>query len=188
MFISRGSGYLGIHLQDLNEDLAAYFGVKADEGVLILTVETESPAKKAGLKAGDVIIKLDKKEVSNPKDIKKILSDFEAGDKIEIAVVRHKKKKMVEAVLGKRAGHREIRIFKGIGDKKYFKMPHFYFEEPFSHFEIPEFEIPEIELPDFDELEVIWEDKIRRKLDKKLKRLKDILVNKLRPVLEFISI
>ena len=66
--IFRSGGYLGIVLQELNADLAPYFSVKAGEGVLIVRVEKDTPAEKAGLKAGDVIVQMGEKTVKDADD------------------------------------------------------------------------------------------------------------------------
>ncbi|HLP48461.1 MAG TPA: PDZ domain-containing protein [Candidatus Kapabacteria bacterium] len=98
-FKSRGA-FLGVNLQSLeNKDLAEYFGVKADGGALVLKIDENSPAEKAGFKAGDVIIRLHDKEVANPEDARKILGDLEKGDKVEIQVIRHKNKMTLNAEL-----------------------------------------------------------------------------------------
>ena len=58
-------GRLGISAQELTPQLAEYFGVKQGKGVLVLEVKGGSPGEKAGLKAGDCIIKIDDKEVDS---------------------------------------------------------------------------------------------------------------------------
>ena len=91
--------YLGVQLQDLNKDLAPYFGVKENEGALILSVEEDSPAEKAGLKAGDVITKIDDEKVTDPEDVKEIISDLEEDDVIKIEIVRQNKKQTIDVTL-----------------------------------------------------------------------------------------
>lgn len=110
IFMSGKRGYLGVYLQPLNKDLAEYFGVKADEGVLIFKVVKEGPAEKAGLKAGDVIVQMGDKKVSKPGDVTDILSDMEKGDKAALQVVRHKKKKTLKVEVGEKSGLREIEL------------------------------------------------------------------------------
>ena len=107
-FFRKGGGYLGVHLKELDEDLAPYFGVKPDEGVLILEVEEDSPAEKAGLKTGDVIKKIDGESVSNPEDAQEIISDYEEDDKIELIIVRKKRETTINAVLEEREGFKNI--------------------------------------------------------------------------------
>lgn len=106
-------GYLGVQLLELNEDLAGYFGVKTGEGVLILQVEDDSPAKKAGLKSGDVIIELDGKKVGDPGKVTKVVSAYEKGDEIEIKFIRHNKAGNIKVTLGEHTGFGNPGIFKG---------------------------------------------------------------------------
>jgi S1-C subfamily serine protease len=111
----KGRGYLGVHMHELNKDLAEYFGVNADEGVLILKVEEDSPAEKAGLKSGDIISEIDGKKVRDAGKVGKVVSAYEKGDKIELKIVRHKKEKSVKVELGETTGLRSIEFLKGPG-------------------------------------------------------------------------
>lgn len=109
-FYRHGSGYLGVQLFELNDELAPYFNVKADEGVLILNVEEDSPAEKADLKSGDVIVKVDDEEVSNPADVQDIISEFEEDEEVELEVVRNKKTMKVKVKLEERENLRNFFI------------------------------------------------------------------------------
>ena len=63
-FTTWSSSMLGIEAEGLNEQLGEYFGVK--EGVLVRSVAKGSPAEKAGIKAGDVLVKVDQTKVTSP--------------------------------------------------------------------------------------------------------------------------
>ena len=165
IFTLRKGGYLGVQLQKLNGDLAGYFGVKADEGALIMDVSKDSPAEKAGLKAGDVILEVEKEKVSGPDDVVKALRDFEEGDEVSVEIMRHNKKKTVKAELGAARGFGDIRILRGPGGKGYFDMKDF------------NFPMPRIEA---DGEHHILKDKIRtemrsKELEKKLKEVRERL-------------
>jgi predicted metalloprotease with PDZ domain len=90
---SLARGHLGMLLADLNDDLAPYFGVKKEEGVLVIDTEWDSPAAKAGIKAGDVIVKVDGTAISTIADITDELSDVEKGDTVSLDVLRKGAKK-----------------------------------------------------------------------------------------------
>jgi len=77
---------IGVSTQSLSKQLADYFGVK-DGGALITSVTDNSPASKAGLKAGDVIVAIDGEKVSAPGDITKGLSKKETGD-VTLTIMR----------------------------------------------------------------------------------------------------
>lgn len=84
---------LGVAIQDLTEQLGDYFGVEKGEGALITEVEKESPAEKAGLKAGDVIVQVDNEKVSGSDDVRQIISEKEKGDEVSLKVIRDKRPK-----------------------------------------------------------------------------------------------
>lgn len=91
--------YLGVYLQELNEDLAGYFKVDEDAGVLITEVEEDSPAEAAGIKPGDILAEIDDEEVRSPEDATEILSEYDAGDEIDITVIRSGGKKTMKVEL-----------------------------------------------------------------------------------------
>ncbi|MBD3170011.1 MAG: PDZ domain-containing protein [candidate division Zixibacteria bacterium] len=95
---------LGVVIDDLNEQLGEFFGIEDGEGVLIEKIVEDSPAEKAGLKAGDVIIEMDGKHVSNTSELRKILAEKEAGDEVKIIVMRDKRKKEIKAELSEKFG------------------------------------------------------------------------------------
>ncbi|HMH42659.1 MAG TPA: PDZ domain-containing protein, partial [Pyrinomonadaceae bacterium] len=77
---------IGVTTQVLTKQLADYFGVK-DGGVLITSVVDNTPAAKAGLKAGDVITAIDGEKITSPGDITRGLSKKETGD-VSLTIVR----------------------------------------------------------------------------------------------------
>jgi serine protease Do len=84
---------MGVQITDLSEQLGEYFGVADGEGALITEVVEESPAQKAGLQAGDVIVKIDNDDVENTSDVYAALEDFEGGEKVAVDVLRKGQKK-----------------------------------------------------------------------------------------------
>ncbi len=85
--------YLGVTLENLNTQLGEYFGVRDGKGALIIEVTPESPAEKAGLKAGDVIVKIDGEEIEELSDVKDAVSSSKKGDKQELTVMRDRQEK-----------------------------------------------------------------------------------------------
>ncbi len=83
--------YIGVSLESLNNQLGEYFGVKDGKGALITEVFQDSPAEKAGVKAGDVIVSIDGKEVEGPPDIRKEVGDKAKGDKLTLGILRDHK-------------------------------------------------------------------------------------------------
>lgn len=81
--------YIGVTLQSLNSQLGEYFGVKDGQGALITEVLADSPAEKAGLKAGDVVVAVDGEAVSDPSGVQKVVAAKNEGDKIDVRVIRN---------------------------------------------------------------------------------------------------
>ena len=92
---SAGRGRLGVNVQDLTPELATYFGVK--DGLLVNSVQADTPAAKAGFKAGDVIGTVNGKAVASSSDLVRELADKE-GD-VTIGLTRDKKALSLKATL-----------------------------------------------------------------------------------------
>ena len=93
-------GRLGVVVDDLNKDLAPYFNVKEDEGVLVVEVEDESPAEKAGVKAGDVITAIDHAPVRNVDALANEVSKSNEGDTLAVDLIRKGTRKSVSIEVG----------------------------------------------------------------------------------------
>jgi serine protease Do len=91
--LSRGR--LGVNVQELTPELAAYFGVK--DGLLVNSVQADTPAAKAGIKAGDVIGSVNGKAVATPNELVKELADKDG--EVTIGVTRDKKPLPLKATL-----------------------------------------------------------------------------------------
>jgi serine protease Do len=97
--IPIGRPLLGVQVQELNEDLAPYFNVAKNSGVLITEVSEDSPAEKAGLKAGDVITKINDSKIADHRDLIETLEDYEEGEAVTIEYVRKGKTETTEVEL-----------------------------------------------------------------------------------------
>ena len=80
------SGMLGVESESLTPQLAAYFGVK--DGVLVRSVIENSPAEKAGIKAGDVIVKVNDTKVTSPREITSVLRSLRSRGSFPVVVMR----------------------------------------------------------------------------------------------------
>lgn len=88
--------YIGVYIQDLNEELSEHFGVKKGTGLLVSEISEDSPAEKAGLKVGDVIVKADGKRVETTNELVDLIQDKERGEKIKIVFLRDRKERSAE--------------------------------------------------------------------------------------------
>ena len=99
-FELRDHAYLGVNLTNLSEQLGEYFGVRDGEGALITEVVEDSPADKAGLKAGDVIVEISGDAVDNPRDVQKIIASKNIDEEITLSILRDKRTKKIIAKVG----------------------------------------------------------------------------------------
>jgi S1-C subfamily serine protease len=117
-FFGGNKAYLGVHLRELNEDLAPYFGIKPGEGALVMDIEEDSPAEKAGFKSGDIISKIDGEEISVPDDVVEIISDYEEDDEVDISIIRRKRKQTIKVILEESRGHGNLFVTPDKNTKK----------------------------------------------------------------------
>jgi serine protease Do len=95
-------GWLGIAVQDLNQDLVQYFGLDQAGGVLVAQVFPASPAQACGLKAGDIIKQLGGRVVNNTRELLSIVGQSEVGSRLKMSIRRNRQTLLLEAVVGRR--------------------------------------------------------------------------------------
>jgi serine protease Do len=169
-------GYLGVHLDDLNEQLGDYFGVEDGEGALVTSVIEDSGAEKAGLMAGDIIVRIGDEDVESAADVSSAMQHTEVGEELEVTVVRKGRTETFTVELGEMSKEffgKNIEFFDDddhyriVGPKMLRSMPHMkgqmYMHDP-GHIEI----IREIE-DDDEELE-----EVREELEKLREELKEV--------------
>jgi serine protease Do len=79
-------GRLGVMIQEVNQDLAKSFGLDKPTGALVSSVEKNSPAEKAGIETGDVILKFNGKVVNSSRDLPAKVADVTPGDKAKVEI------------------------------------------------------------------------------------------------------
>lgn len=110
-------GYIGVNLQKVSGQLAEYFGLKDRGGALITEVLEDTPAEKAGLKAGDVIIRADGEDVESVGDVQEVISEQDEGETVDITVIRNKSERTFQVEVAERdsfgflGGERELFFF-----------------------------------------------------------------------------
>lgn len=95
-------GWLGVNVQDLDEDLAKQFGITQTTGVLIAKVQSGTPAEKAKMKSGDIIKTFEGKNVENVRELLKLVGRAAIGKRVKIEVLREKRNIVLEVEIAAR--------------------------------------------------------------------------------------
>ncbi|NNE64965.1 MAG: PDZ domain-containing protein [Pyrinomonadaceae bacterium] len=93
--------YLGVGVTSLTKQLGEYFGVEGGQGLLINDVSKDSPAERAGLKAGDIIVEIDGKPVKNHFDLTGGIADKKEGD-VQVTIIRDRGRQVLSVTPEKR--------------------------------------------------------------------------------------
>src|SRR6202046_5436049 len=93
-------GYLGVHIQDFSPELAKSFNFNQSGGVLIGDVTPNTPAASAGLKKGDVIVKLNGQAVNDNNDLRNTISQMAPGTTVKLDIWREGKTQDYNVTLG----------------------------------------------------------------------------------------
>ena len=92
--------YLGVNLQDIDRNLAEAYRLSKPEGALITQIAPSSPAARAGLKEGDVILKFNNNAISRAADLLNYLNRTQPNQSIDLEVLRDERKRNISATLG----------------------------------------------------------------------------------------
>jgi serine protease Do len=96
------SSALGVQTENLTRQLGEFFGVKNGEGILVRSVEKGGTGEKAGLKAGDVIIRANNEKLTDRIDLSHILRSHRKGGKMSLVVIRDKHEQTITVTLPER--------------------------------------------------------------------------------------
>ncbi len=116
-FHMYSSPYLGVQIESVGRQLGEYFGIKDGEGILVKSVEKNSPAEKAGLKAGDIIVKADNEKTPDRSDLRRIMHNHRNGGKVTLGIVRDRKEQNITVDVPERKSKDSSEI--------YFELPDF---------------------------------------------------------------
>ncbi len=95
-------GYIGVGMAPLTEDVAKSLGLRGNQGVLIGSVIKNSPAAKAGIKEGDVILKIDDKFINEGYSLIQIINSKKIGSSINLTIWRNKTSENIQIILKER--------------------------------------------------------------------------------------
>jgi serine protease Do len=101
-------GYLGIGLQPLDENIAESLGLPKDRGELVRTVQPNEPAARAGIQQGDVIVRVNGREVNPDQTVSYLVANSPVGSRIPIEIVRGGRHQVVNVAVGQRPTDEEL--------------------------------------------------------------------------------
>lgn len=101
------AAYLGVQLQALTPGLREAFEVPEDTGALVSEVLDDSPAYEAGLQAGDVIIRMDRKTIRAVTDVQRVVDYVGPGEPVELEIIRDRASKVLTVELAEREASRD---------------------------------------------------------------------------------
>jgi hypothetical protein len=88
---NAGRAWLGVQTQQVTNEFAATLGIRPPRGALIAWINDDAPAKRAGLQPGDVILKIDGRDINEMRDLPRVVGDTPAGKEVEVVFVRNRK-------------------------------------------------------------------------------------------------
>ncbi len=92
-------GWLGVKIQSVTDDMAESLGLDKAEGALVASVSPDSPADKAGMRAGDILIKFDGKSIKEMRELPRIVADTEIGRSVKVIVLRKGKERPLRVTI-----------------------------------------------------------------------------------------
>ena len=102
-------GWLGVRIQEVTKEIAEVEKLKKPEGALVASVSENSPADKAGIKAGDIILEFDGKKVDTMRTLPKLVAQTEVGKRVELKVWRNQKLISKKVLLGRLESSKEFK-------------------------------------------------------------------------------
>ena len=105
---ASGGGYLGVRVQEITRDMQRARDLPSTKGALINSVADGSPADRAGIRRGDVIVRVDGNEISDPNELIREMRDEDAGARVTIVVLRDGSRRTFDVTLGRRPAQMEV--------------------------------------------------------------------------------
>ena len=97
-------GMLGLFPDDLTRDMADAFGLESTRGALVNQVQEDSPASRGGIRHGDIILKIDEREIDSAAELRLVVSQVLPGTKVAVTLIRQGKTMVLPITLGSLTG------------------------------------------------------------------------------------
>ena len=102
-----GGGFLGVYAEEIGKENLAQYGLRDTRGVGVTEVVKESPAERAGLRKGDVIVRFDNEVVSSVRKLNRLVAEVAPDHKVTLGISRGGSEQELSVVIGKRPGYSE---------------------------------------------------------------------------------
>ena len=102
-------GWLGVRIQEVTKEIAEVEKLKKPQGALVASVGENSPADKAGIKAGDIILNFDGKKIDTMRTLPKVVATTKVGKSVELKIWRNKKLISKRLILGRLESSEEFK-------------------------------------------------------------------------------
>ena len=109
--ISQGKvtrAWLGVYIQNITPGMEKTFGVEPGHGVLVADVVPGSPAEKAGVMQGDIIVSVNGKPIHNVNELQVEIMYRQVGEKVTLGIIRNGQELSIEVTLGERPSEKEL--------------------------------------------------------------------------------
>ncbi len=115
---SVSRGWLGILIQDITRELAESFGMDRPGGALVAQVLPDSPAQKAGLQVGDVVLEFNNRAISDSASLPHIVGRTHVGDEVPVKIMRDGKTRIIKVKIGELPADEDIKLAEGPAESK----------------------------------------------------------------------
>ncbi|MDC0619295.1 Do family serine endopeptidase [Pelagibacteraceae bacterium] len=102
-------GWLGVRIQEVTKEIAEVEKLKKPQGALVASVGENSPADKAGVKAGDIILEFDEKKIDTMRTLPKVVANTKVGKNVQLKIWRNKKLITKKLTLGRLESSEEFK-------------------------------------------------------------------------------
>jgi serine protease Do len=111
-------GYLGVGIQPMTEDIATSLGLPKDRGEIVARVEPGEPAARAGVRQGDVIVRVAGRDVTPDNTLSYIVANSPIGSRVPIELIRDGKRMTVTAIVGERPPEEQLAASSGFDEEE----------------------------------------------------------------------
>lgn len=93
-------GWLGVQIQPVSSEIADSVGLDEAGGAMIVDANADQPAGKAGIVPGDVIVAVDSRQIDSPRDLARVIAEYDPGTKVDVTVWRNGESRNINVTLG----------------------------------------------------------------------------------------